>query len=145
MTFNSKFQPPASQQGYTLVELMVVVAIVAIIAGIALPAYQSQMAKTRTTDGQTIVTRIMQAQERYFTENLTYVTDLTTLGLAANPAISDEGYYQVAAATCGVDVDGDGDSDEINECVLLTATPVAGGAQDGEPNLTLNSIGTRSW
>ena len=58
--------------GYTLVELMVVVAIVAVLAAIALPAYNSYVKKAKTTEAVTFLGEIRLAQESYFGEYKEY-------------------------------------------------------------------------
>lgn len=120
-------------KGFTLIELMIVVAVIGIIAAIAYPAYQGQVQKTRRTDGKAKLMEIMQAQERNYTVSLTYVTDLTLLGYPANPTLSDEGNYQVSAATCPGAL--------ITNCVLLTAQPLNAQTIDG--SLTFNSRGQK--
>ena len=81
------------QNGFTLVEIIIVVAIVAILAAIALPAYQEQVRETRRSDGKGFLLEVAAAQERYFTQNVTYGT-LAELGYAGNE--SPEGYYTIA-------------------------------------------------
>lgn len=122
--------------GFSLIELMIVVAILGIIAAVAYPAYTSQVVDSRRADGKAKLLEVMQAQERAYTTSATYETDLTNLGYAANPAPSDEGWYNISAAACGGGID---------ECVALTATPQgAQAANDGEcANLTLNSRGVK--
>lgn len=133
-----KTGPISKANGFTLIELMVVVAIVAIIAAIAIPSYNNQVTKSRRADGQALLQEVMQAQHRHFSENLTYVTTLTTLAYGSNANIeSQEGYYQVSAGNCA-DPD-----DDLTQCVLLTAVPQGPQASDG--NLTLDSYGTKSW
>ena len=125
-------------KGITLIELMIVVAIVGILSVIAYPAYQDQMQKTRRTDGKTMLVELMNAQERFFTNNGSYTTNLVAAdptGLAYPDAgsgnvSSDDGYYLISAAICGVGI-------PVSQCVLLTAT--AQGGQTGDGNLTLNS------
>ena len=121
------------QKGFTLVELMIVVVIIGILAMIAYPSYQEHTRKTRRTDGQTKLMEVMQAQERNYTVNHTYVTDLSQLGYPAATVDSDEGYYRISAAACG---------GGITRCVALTAT--AQGAQVSDGNLTLDSIGNKT-
>ncbi len=117
-------------RGFTLIELVMVVAIVGILMAIAIPSYNSSTAKARRTDGQTALMDVMVRQERFYTENNTYTTDLDDL-----PASSDspEGYYTITAAACG--------GSTIDSCVILTAT--AGSAQASDGNLTLNSRGQK--
>jgi type IV pilus assembly protein PilE len=55
-------RPPA---GFTLIEILIVVAVVAILAGVAFPAYQDQIRKARRTDGQSALVGIAMAQERF--------------------------------------------------------------------------------
>ena len=126
------------QWGMSLIELMIVVAIIAIISMVAYPSYLDHVRKTRTTDGIAMINKVMQAQERFFVNTLTYTINLTDLGFgAANNLPSEEGSYLITAVACGGGID---------ECVNITAD--AQGPQDtGTPaddNLSLNSQGTKT-
>lgn len=61
------------QKGFSLIELMIVVAIVAIIARVALPAYTSYMARGKLVDAQSALTSGRVAMEQYYQDNRTYV------------------------------------------------------------------------
>lgn len=82
------------QRGFTLVELMIVCAIVAILAAIAYPSYINAMQKGRRTDAKSALVGAAGQMERYFTERSTYAT--ATLGTGAGavyPSTSQNGYY----------------------------------------------------
>ena len=59
-------------KGFTLIELMIAVAVVAILAGIAFPAYKDQTKKARRSGGEAALSSFAQAMERSFTEQGTY-------------------------------------------------------------------------
>jgi type IV pilus assembly protein PilE len=59
--------------GFTLIELMITVALVAVLAAIALPAYQDSVRKARRSTAQANLVELSSFMERYFTENNTYV------------------------------------------------------------------------
>lgn len=124
-----------TKTGFTLIELMIVVAVVAILAAIAYPSYLEQTRKSRRTDGKVKLMEVMHAQERSYTLNNTYTTDLSALGfpVGGGGVESDEGYYTITAAACG---------SGISSCVSLTAT--AGAAQESDGDLTLDSIGNKT-
>ena len=122
--------------GFTLIELMMAVAIIAIVASIAYPAYQDQVRKTRRSQGQALLLEIAGHMERYYYDNGAYTTDLTDLGYAtASNVPSEAGYYTVsvnpATAAC-----------PVASCYVLTATAQGGQAPDG--NLTLSAAGQKT-
>ena len=82
------------KRGFTLVELMVVVAIIAILAAIAIPAYGRYAFRARRPDGQELLLRIANAQERFYATNNHYGS-LSELGFVA-PVDSEKGYYLAA-------------------------------------------------
>lgn len=82
------------QTGFTLIELMIVVAIIGVISAIAFPSYNSYMKKARRTDAKVALTKMADAQERYYLQNSTYTTSVTDIG-GAN---SEEGHYTLSAA-----------------------------------------------
>ena len=82
-------------RGFTLIELMIVVAIVAIIAAVALPQYFGSIRKSRRADAIAALNQIAQAQERWRANNSTYTTDLSSAGLNVTTPTSS-GYYTLA-------------------------------------------------
>ena len=64
------------QRGFTLIELMITVAVIAILAAIAFPSYQDSLRKSRRTDAKNALTQAMANMERYYTEKNTYVTTI---------------------------------------------------------------------
>ena len=121
------------QKGFTLVELMLVIAILGILVSVAVPAYQKNVAKGNRGDGMGTLLEIMRAQENFFANEFTYTTDLTQLNYNAAQA-SASGKYSITAKKCGENAD-----EPLTQCVLLTATAQAGQAADG--NLTIDSRG----
>ena len=69
--------------GFTLVELLVVVLIIAVLAAIALPQYQRAVRKAAFTEYQTWTKNALQAEELYFLEHGAYTDDLVALGIPA--------------------------------------------------------------
>lgn len=136
-TLMYKQSKDSGSKGFTLIEVMIVVAIISIIAAIAMPSYQNSVRKSRRSDGMALINQIMQAQERYFVNNMTYTTDLTDLGFSsASGVASAEEHYKVTATACGGGID---------QCVNLKATGQKDQSEDGD--LELNSQGKRagSW
>ncbi|UNP28065.1 type IV pilin protein [Lysobacter gummosus] len=72
--------PARPSRGFTLMELMVVVAIVGILVGIAVPTYQDSVRKSRRGQAKADLTELAQAMERYYTNNNSYLNaDLNIL------------------------------------------------------------------
>lgn len=75
------------QNGFTLVELMIAVAIVGILAGIAYPSYQDSTMKSRRADAKGALLGLANAMERHFTETNSYLGAGTTSGNTGSPTI----------------------------------------------------------
>jgi type IV pilus assembly protein PilE len=85
------------QIGITLIELMVVVAIIAIISAFAYPSYQRYVVKAKRTVAQNTLLQVADRQQQFFMDNKRYTTDLTDLGFTADPyVVDDDGNSTVA-------------------------------------------------
>lgn len=92
--------------GFTLVELMVVVAIIGILAGIAYPSYQSYMRKSRRADGRAALIALQLEQEKFRANCPSYAANLGTPvaatlcadSVVSGNAVSPSGYYNIAIA-----------------------------------------------
>lgn len=67
-------------KGFTLIELMVTVAVVAILAMIAMPSYQAAVRKSRRADAQAYLSEMAIKQEKWRANNLTYSSDIAQVG-----------------------------------------------------------------
>ncbi|WML91121.1 type IV pilin protein [Thiothrix lacustris] len=84
-------------KGFTLIELMITVAIVGILAAIAYPSYTASVQKSRRADAQVALMEIAQRQESYFLRNRSYGS-ITALGYSTS---SPDGYYTLSINTTG--------------------------------------------
>ncbi|WP_272887738.1 type IV pilin protein [Caldimonas thermodepolymerans] len=71
---------PATHGGFTLIELMIVVVVIAILAAIAYPSYQEHVVKSRRATAQACLLELGQFMERFYATNMRY--DQTTGGAA---------------------------------------------------------------
>ncbi|HEY4083180.1 MAG TPA: type IV pilin protein [Burkholderiaceae bacterium] len=88
MQYRRSFLRPFSQAGLTLIELMVVVALLGIITAAALPSYQQHLMRSRRADAQAALAAITQAQEAYRGNHSLYADSLARLGFTP-PASSN--------------------------------------------------------
>lgn len=149
----------ASRAGFTLIELMIAVAIVAILAAVAYPAYQDQVTRSRRAEGKTALLKAAQLEERnYINGDPTVANSPPTYldsgklpllyGLAQgaviysgeNPALNT-GYYTITVNA----IPSGACTTTLQNCFVLRATPnAAANFSDAKCNqLTLDSTGTR--
>lgn len=127
------------ESGFTLIELMIVVAILGILAGIAYPSYQGYLEKTRRADAKGALVSFANAMERHYTENYTYE--------GAATGGNDTGTPAIFAAEAPLD----GDSKSYDLTILsadettfvLRADPK--NVQSGDGFLEITSTGERRW
>ena len=132
------------QRGVTLLELMIVVAIVAIISAFAFPSYMQYVVNTKRTVATTALLQVADRQQQFFMDNKQYAADLTDLGFDANPwVLADTGNNTTAAdgdAVYSISV-----SNAAVTTYTLTAAPLHGQASRDThcASLTLDQAGAR--
>ncbi len=105
---------PLPQKGFTLIEIMIVVAILAIVTTIAVPAYTGYVKTAERTEGWNNLNSLQLALEEYYIENGKYTTDTSAGGLNWTPKPSSGGKFTYTIAPCS--------GGSINTCYTLTAT-----------------------
>lgn len=119
------------QQGFTLIELMIVVAILGIIAAIAYPSYQRNIEQTRRTTAQSEMMELAQALERYYTTNYSYAGASLRFEYSPRGTPATEAFYQFSLS--GVS----------QNAYTISATPRNAQTNDRCGTLTLDQKGNR--
>ena len=139
-------------RGFTLIELMVVAAIVAVLAAIGYPTYLNHVRKTARAEAKVRLLQVAQLQERYFTEQNTYTLNIAGLlgvtGTVYSSSTNDAGSkYQITVAAGGAG---------IAQSYTLEAVPQGGQVDDadcgtlrllhtGKKEITGTSTATKCW
>jgi type IV pilus assembly protein PilE len=135
------FRPSgARERGFTLIELMIAVAIVAILMAIAVPSYAYFLKKSRRGDTEATLMDIAQREQQYLNDARAYAPSWTTFYAALPVDVST--YYTITIcqlpppAACNP-------PGGAPPTFVVVATPIAGSPQAGDPTLTLDYAGVR--
>lgn len=138
------------QKGFTLIELMIVIAIIGILVSVVMPGYRSYVLESQRTDTQGKLLQMIEMQERFYIDNFTYTTNL-----GGDPAVAGDGLdypvdgagnviisyngtpaFSISANVCLInaliypDITAPA-VDHLNRCFRLIATPLGDQVNDG--------------
>lgn len=138
-------------RGFTLIEIVIVLAIVGILAAITYPSYQDSIRKSRRADAKTALLEVAQREERFYSVNNQYTNVLVgpagcvgaACGLNYTTATTPDGYYTLQLATTVVN--------GRATAFTTSATPVAGRSQANDTtcgaaataHLQINNLGVK--
>ena len=118
--------------GFTLIELMIVVAIIAVLAAIAYPSYTQYKIRTNRADVQSEMMNIAQRLQSYYVINHNYTSATLDNGTTSKDYPISNPVYIVTLVPSG-------------QTYTLTAEPISGTVQAGNGNVILDSQGRKCW
>lgn len=119
--------------GFTLIEMMITVAIIGILASVAMPQYSQYIQKSRRMDAQVVLSEVVLKEQHFLLAQRAYTTSLTSLGVVVPASVDD--YYTVAVTV---------DSSVSPPTFSVTATAKNSQASDKCGNLTITDRGLKS-
>ncbi|WP_347881010.1 type IV pilin protein [Pseudomonas sp. LA21] len=119
--------------GFTLIELMITVAIVAILAAVAYPSYKQYVIRANRSEAQAYLMDIAQRQQQYLMDARAYADSDTTLG-ASQPSRVAANYTITITVGSG-----------LPPSFTAKAAPKSGTMQAGDGDLSINQAGTKTW
>lgn len=115
------------QQGFTLIELMIVVAIIGILAAVALPAYQDYTKRARVSEGLQLASGAKTAVSEYVASNNVWPDSNASAGLATSTDIKGNAVTSVAVGTGGAITVTYNNTVDNGKTVIVSPTTTAGG------------------
>jgi len=119
--------------GFTLVELLITVAIVGILAGVAYPSYTEFVKRSNRSEGQRELLRYANLQEQVYVDSRSYAADMTGLGASTASIDTESGNYTISVSA--------------QSATTFTLQAVAKSTQtsdSGCTTLTIDQIGTKT-
>lgn len=121
--------------GFSLIELMIVIAIIGILAGIAYPSYTQSVRKSHRTEAKETLLAAAGRQERYYLQQNVYVIDNADIADVSR-AVTTNGYYNITTASC---------SGSSATCFVMTATAAGAQASDTDcDTFTIDNTGAKT-
>jgi type IV pilus assembly protein PilE len=129
---NNRRNKSNSAAGFTLIELMIVVAVVAILAAIAVPSYNESVRKTHRAQAKADIVEYAQSAERYFTTNNSFTGFTLPSSSSPRETGATPRYALTLASTAST--------------YTITATPVSGSSQASDRcgTLSINQAGVKT-
>ncbi len=120
-------------RGFTLVEVMIVMVVIAILGAIAMPSYTQYLKKSARKEAQQLLLQAAVRQETHLVRNGRYAANMSDLGFASNSVATDSGRYTVSVSA------------STNSSYALAAAPTSKGGQDSDRcgTFTVNHFGER--
>ncbi|MFC6166327.1 type IV pilin protein [Acinetobacter terrestris] len=126
-------------KGFTIIELMIAVAIIGVLAAIAYPGYQEYVRKTARVDAQSEMIEVSRKLANFKAANFRYNGEnIANLGIPSQLPLAGKGLYRLAITPSNEGI-------MTGENWELLATPMSGTNQIGDGHIVLNHRGERCW